>query len=139
MTRWCGTTTPVGPCGGSSSSPSRSSPPTGAGWWRRSSTRGLYEALAAKGIRLINDPKHYRHGHHLPENYPVILGHTPRSVWLAGDLGIDRIVEALAPFGDAPVIVEDFVKSRKHEWAERNFFSAGLSLRICGMSTLAPP
>jgi hypothetical protein len=27
-------------------------------------------------------------------------------------------VEALAPFGDAPVIVKDFVKSRKHEWAE---------------------
>ena len=83
--------------------------------------RVLYEALAARGIRLINDPEQYRHAHHLPENYPIIEGHTPRSVWLAGDLGIGRIMEALAPFGDAPVIVKDFVKSRKHEWLEACF------------------
>ncbi|APW63860.1 ATP-grasp domain-containing protein [Paludisphaera borealis] len=80
--------------------------------------RVLYDALAAKGIRLINSPEQYSHAHHLPENYPVIEGRTPRSVWLVGDLGIDRIMEALVPFGDAPVIVKDFVKSRKHEWAE---------------------
>ena len=103
------------------SGPSRSSPPTGAGWSRRLSTGCLYEALASKNIRLINDPEQYRHAHHLPENYPVISGHTPRSVWLTGDLGIDRIMEALAPFGDGPVIVKDFVKSRKHEWAEACF------------------
>jgi hypothetical protein len=30
-------------------------------------------------------------------------------------------MEALAPFGDAPVIVKDFVKSRKHEWSEACF------------------
>ena len=30
-------------------------------------------------------------------------------------------MEALAPFGDAPVVVKDFVKSRKHEWAEACF------------------
>ena len=83
--------------------------------------RVLYDALVARGIRLINDPDQYRHGHHLPENYPVIEGRTPRSVWLTGDLGIDRIMEALTPFGDAPVIVKDFVKSRKHEWAEACF------------------
>jgi hypothetical protein len=83
--------------------------------------RGLYESLAAKSVRLINDPDQYRHCHHLPESYPVIEGHTPRSVWLTGDLGIDRIMEALAPFGDVPVIVKDFVKSRKHEWAEACF------------------
>ena len=83
--------------------------------------------LAVRGPRppgasgLINDPEQYRHGHHLPENYPAIEGLTPRSVWLTGDLGIDRIMEALAPFGDAPVILKDFVKSRKHEWAEACF------------------
>ena len=71
--------------------------------------------------RLINDPDQYRHGHYLPENYSVIGDHTPRSVWLRGDLGIDRIREALAPFGDAPVIVKDFVRSRKHEWSEACF------------------
>jgi hypothetical protein len=83
--------------------------------------RVLYDALSSKCIRLINEPQQYSHAHHLPENYPVIRGHTPRSVWLTGDLGIERILEVLAPFGDAPVIVKDFVKSRKHEWAEACF------------------
>ena len=86
--------------------------------------RGLYEALSARNIRLINDPDQYRHGHHLPENYPAIRGLTPRSVWVSGDLGMDRISEALAPFGDRPVIVKDFVKSRKHEWAEACFITS---------------
>jgi hypothetical protein len=83
--------------------------------------RRLYEALSARNIRLINDPEQYRHGHHLPENYPVIRAHTPRSVWVSGALDMDRILEALVSFGDGPVIVKDFVKSRKHEWAEACF------------------
>jgi hypothetical protein len=33
-------------------------------------------------------------------------------------------MEALTPFGDAPVIVKDFVKSRKHEWVEACFISS---------------
>ena len=81
-------------------------------------SRRLYEALSARGVFLINDPGQYRHCHLLPECHAVIEGFTPKSVWLTGDLGIDRIMEALAPFGNAPVIVKDFVKSRKHEWAE---------------------
>ena len=83
--------------------------------------RVLHEALVAKDVRLINDPDQYRHAHYLPESYPVIEGLTPRSIWLTGDLGIDRIMEALTPFGDGPIIVKDFVKSRKHEWAEACF------------------
>lgn len=92
------------------------------GWMvKPSQYRILYEALNARDIRLINDPDQYRHGHYLPENYPVIEGHTPRSVWLTDDLGIDRIMDALAAFGNAAVIVKDFVKSRKHEWTEACF------------------
>lgn len=83
--------------------------------------RGLHEALSARNIRLIIEPEQYRHGHHLPENYSVIRDFTPRSVWMSGDLDLDRIMEALAPFGDGPVIVKDFVKSRKHEWVEACF------------------
>jgi hypothetical protein len=83
--------------------------------------RVLYEALAERNICLINDPDQYRHCHHLPESYPVIERLTPRSVWLTGDLGIARIMEVLTPFGDRPVIVKDFVKSRKHEWNEACF------------------
>lgn len=80
----------------------------------------LYEALATKGIRLINDPDAYVHCHHLPESYSVIQAWTPRSVWLEteGDLNMDRIMELLRPFGAAPLVLKDFLKSRKHEWDE---------------------
>jgi hypothetical protein len=84
----------------------------------------LYEALSARGVVLINDPDQYRHCHHLPESYPVIEGLTPRSVWLSGNMGIDRVMEALAPFGNAPIIVKDFVKSRKHEWFEACYIAS---------------
>ncbi len=91
--------------------------------------RVLHEALEARNIRMINDPDAYRHGHYLPENYPVIKGRTPRSVWLTGDLGIDRIMQALSPFGDGPAIVKDFVKSGKHEWNEACFIPSATDRR----------
>jgi hypothetical protein len=80
--------------------------------------RAALRGPVCQGVVLINDPDQYRHCHHLPESYPVIEGSTPSSVWLTGDLGIDRIMKALAPFGNAPIVVKDFVKSRKHEWTE---------------------
>jgi ATP-grasp domain, R2K clade family 3 len=83
--------------------------------------RQLYDALARRNIRLINDPDQYQHCHYLPESYPIIERLTPRSVWLKGDLSIKRIMEALIPFGDRSVIIKDFVKSRKHEWADACF------------------
>lgn len=83
----------------------------------------LYDALAAKNVRLINDPIEYRHCHYLPESYAAIEGHTPRSVWLTfvGEVPLERIMESLRQFGTAPVIIKDFVKSRKHEWEEACF------------------
>ena len=91
------------------------------GWMLKPSayTR-LYEALAAKSMWLINDPAAYVHCHHLPESYPVIHERTPRSVWLRteGDVDMDRIMELLQPFGAVPLVLKDFVKSRKHEWGE---------------------
>jgi hypothetical protein len=80
----------------------------------------LYHALAARGVRLINDPEAYRHCHYLPDSYSVLQRHTPASVWLRtdGDVPLDQIMELLAPFGERPVVVKDFVKSRKHEWVE---------------------
>lgn len=91
------------------------------GWMLRPSQfKLLYEALAEKGIRLINDPVAYQHCHYLPESYSVIERQTPKSVWMktTGEVSVDAIMELLRPFGPAPVIVKDFVKSRKHEWAE---------------------
>lgn len=83
----------------------------------------LYNALAAKNMRLVNDPSAYEHCHYLPESYSAIDDHTPHSVWLklSGELPLDRIMELLGSFGSAPVIVKDFVKSRKHEWHEACF------------------
>lgn len=92
------------------------------GWMMTSPQYGrLYDALARRNIRLINDPDQYRRCHYLPACYPIIERLTPRSVWLTGDLSIDRIMEVLTPLGDRPVIVKDFVKSRKHEWADACF------------------
>lgn len=85
--------------------------------------RLLFEALEAKGVRLINDPDAYRHCHFLPESYAVIERYTPRSVWIrtAGPVDFEEIMALLQPFGGRPVVVKDFVKSRKHEWAEACF------------------
>jgi hypothetical protein len=91
------------------------------GWMLKPSAYSrLYEALATKGLRLINDPAAYIHCHYLPESYSVIEQWTPRSVSLKieGELDMDRIMVLLQPFGPAPLVLKDFVKSRKHEWDE---------------------
>jgi len=79
----------------------------------------LYQALEAKGVELINSPAAYKHCHYLPEWYPLLAEHTPASTWLTGpDFSLDAIMDVLRPFGERPLIVKDFVKSRKHEWFE---------------------
>lgn len=86
----------------------------------------LYEALKDKGLKLINDPASYKYCHYFPESYFAIEPHTPQSRWLPfnGELNMDAIMELLRPFGERPLIVKDFVKSRKHEWAEACFVPA---------------
>jgi hypothetical protein len=83
----------------------------------------LYRALLDKHIRLINSPEAYRHCHYLPESYPWIASQTAESVWMecTGGVDFDRVMALLAPLGGSPVIVKDFVKSRKHEWSEACF------------------
>lgn len=80
----------------------------------------LYQALAERGLWLINTPAAYKHCHYLPESYSVLEGSTPATTWLRTDLNtsMDDVMKALQSFGDRPVIVKDFVKSRKHEWHE---------------------
>jgi hypothetical protein len=83
----------------------------------------FYTALAQQGMALINTPEAYRVCHYLPESYPYIAGYTPMTVWLslADGINIERIMQALQPFGDAPLILKDYVKSRKHAWREACF------------------
>ena len=47
-----------------------------------------------------------------------------------------RIAEAARSFGDKPLIVKDYVKSRKHDWNTACFISNGQNVdeveRVCG-------
>ncbi len=53
----------------------------------------------------------------------ALEGMTPRSVWCetGSEISIDQVMELLAVFGSARVVVKDFVKSRKHEGKEACF------------------
>jgi hypothetical protein len=85
----------------------------------------FHRALSARGIALINDPTQYRHTHHFPESAAILDGWTPDSTWIpAAEIALPRIFSALEKFGSQPVIVKDYVKSRKHEWAEACFIPA---------------
>lgn len=83
----------------------------------------LYQALLGRGVRLINDPVSYKHCHYLPESYSIIEGYTPRSIWIetGPDVSIQQIMERLQSFGEAAIVVKDFVKSQKHYWHEACF------------------
>lgn len=80
--------------------------------------RQLFDALAERGLYLINTPAAYTHCHYLPESYSVIEPYTPKSVWVrtSANFSTEQIIELLRSFGSRPVVVKDFVKSRKHEW-----------------------
>lgn len=92
----------------------------------------LYAALAERNIFLINMPLAYTHCHFLPESYDLIRDLSPDTVWLRmteidgedGRIDFDTIMQMLRPFGDRPLIVKDFVKSRKHEWFEACYIPA---------------
>jgi hypothetical protein len=91
------------------------------GWMLRPQVyEQLYNALQERGVHLINSPSAYQHCHFLPESYAEIAEHTPASVWLplAECLDMGRVMKELVAFGNKPLILKDYVKSRKHEWAE---------------------
>lgn len=105
------------------------------GWMVTVEQHALFsQTLEARGVRLVNTPDAYRYCHHLPESYSVIKGQTPRSVWMpiAGAFDLDRIMEMLRPFADAPLIVKDYVKSQKHAWEEACFIPAASDREAVG-------
>jgi len=84
--------------------------------------RQLFEALQNRQITLINTPEQYAYCHHLPLSYSRIAPYTPETIWIAEDkFAIADLPKLLEPFGTSPIIVKDYVKSRKHEWAEACF------------------
>jgi hypothetical protein len=86
----------------------------------------LYEALLCRGLRLINSPAEYRHCHYLPESFDLIRERSPRSIWIkiSDHLDMKTVHSALREFGSSALVVKDYVKSRKHEWAEAFFIPA---------------
>ena len=82
----------------------------------------LATALSARGCRLLTSPDAYRTAHELPGWYATFKALTPSSAWLPcppgrapGKAELARLAEQ---FGGRPLVVKDWVKSRKHEWAE---------------------
>lgn len=83
----------------------------------------LFDALAERNINLINSPVQYKHCHYLPESYSLIENYTPATVFVKinSDFNFDDVFRQLSVFGDKPLILKDYVKSRKHEWTEACF------------------
>ena len=91
------------------------------GWMLKpESYKQLFDALKSRNIFLINTPSAYIHCHYLPESYSIIEDYTPKSIWIEtrGEVSITKIMEILSLFGSQPIMIKDFVKSRKHEWEE---------------------
>jgi hypothetical protein len=74
----------------------------------------LYNLLFEKGIYLINSVKDYRRCHLFPNWYKYLEGKTSNSL-LTESNNIDEAVELAKRF-DGPIMIKDYVKSRKHEW-----------------------
>jgi hypothetical protein len=90
----------------------------------------MYAELKLLGTSLINSPQQYRTCHYLPESYRWIEGHTPRSIWfpVPDQIDLGWLPAALAPFGERPIVVKDYVKSQKHYWAEACFIPTASDL-----------
>lgn len=89
------------------------------GWMLTAETYAqLHVALARRGSEMLTSPEAYRYAHHLPESYPDIREHTPRTVWTSTTADL---ATTLKPFENSPVIVKDYVKSQKHYWHEACF------------------
>lgn len=94
------------------------------GWMLKPETYSLlYESLSKRNINLINSPAEYKHCHYLPESYSIIENHTPATIFINqnSDFNYNEIMKTLKIFGDKPLILKDYVKSRKHEWNEACF------------------
>ncbi|MFJ7067971.1 ATP-grasp domain-containing protein [Streptomyces sp. NPDC101115] len=81
-------------------------------------------ALADRGRTLLTSSRAYARAHELPGWYATFSGLTPPSTWIPGT-GMPRdaaLAAAAAGLGGhGPAVVKDYVKSRKHEWAQACF------------------
>lgn len=86
----------------------------------------LYEALLKKNVKLINTPIEYMNCHYFPNSYKYIESMTPMSIWFDIEQyynNFDNLLSKLSVFDDNPIIIKDYVKSRKHEWNDACYIS----------------
>ncbi len=97
--------------------------------------KALYDALLAKNYCMVNTPEAYQNCHYLPDSLKFIAAQTPKTVFepYDGSGSIERLLAKVKEFGSAPVIIKDYVKSEKHDWATACFVpdaSDTLQLRV---------
>ena len=86
----------------------------------------LHGALAARGVELVSSPRAYAATHFLPTWYPALRDVTPASRWVPkSEIDLEAAVDLAAELGGGPLVVKDYVKSRKHEWDEACFIPDG--------------
>ncbi|MEV5609113.1 ATP-grasp domain-containing protein [Streptomyces sp. NPDC052225] len=100
------------------------------GWMLPSASYArLADVLAERGSVLVTDGRRYRRAHELPGWYETFATMTPRSVWLPAEpksmLPAARLAGLAASLGPGPVVVKDYVKSRKHEWDDACYVPDG--------------
>lgn len=101
------------------------------GWMlSESDYASLGAALNKVNIELINSPQQYAACHYLPQSYAIIERNTARSTWFETKSAPtdSQLSTALAPFGEAAVIVKDYVKSQKHYWSTACFIPCAADL-----------
>lgn len=76
----------------------------------------LYNSLADKNYYLINSPDEYLNTHYLPNWYKYLENLTSKTIWSKEIPSKEEIIDMLKYFNEEPIIVKDYVKSRKHEW-----------------------
>lgn len=96
------------------------------GWMMPAASYRLLEAgIAERGGRLVVTSDRFRAAHELPGWYPAFGEVTAESAWRPWQPGAipgpDLVGSLAAELGGGPVIVKDYVKSRKAEWAEACF------------------
>jgi hypothetical protein len=94
------------------------------GWMLSESDYAALEgALRKVNIELVNSPRQYAACHYLPQSHEIIERYTATSTWFEtkGAPTDEQLKTALAPFGDAAVILKDYVKSQKHYWSTACF------------------
>jgi hypothetical protein len=98
------------------------------GWMLRTQEYALLSSgLSGKNIKLLTKPEEYENAHHLPNTYDLLKHVSPKAaiVDLPAKLNTNNdftsIHNALLVFNSKPLVIKDFVKSRKHDWENACF------------------